>query len=53
MILCDSHTHLDHYAPSEIPDILERAEDAQVGVIVCAGTTVDSSRACVGLSQEI
>ena len=51
MILCDSHTHLDHYAPSEIPDILERAEAAQVGGIVCAGTTVDSSRACVELSQ--
>jgi TatD DNase family protein len=51
MILCDSHTHLDHYAPSEIPDILERAESAQVGLIVCAGTTVDSSWTCVELSQ--
>ena len=51
MILCDSHTHLDHYSPSEIPDILERAEGAQVGLIVCAGTTVDSSKACVELSQ--
>ena len=52
MILGDSHTHLDQYAPSEIPGILERADQAQVGIIVCAGTTVDSSRACIDLSSK-
>ena len=52
MILMDSHTHLDQYAPLEIPEILERACNAQVNLIVCAGTTVESSRACIELSTE-
>ena len=43
---------MDQYPPSEIPEILERAEAAQVGLIVCAGTTVASSRVCVELSQS-
>ena len=52
MILGDSHTHLDEYPRSEIEGILERARDAQVGPIICAGTTVASSRACIQLSQS-
>jgi TatD DNase family protein len=52
MILGDSHTHLDEYPPEEIPGILERARDAQVGLIVCAGTTIASSRACIGLAEK-
>ena len=51
MILADSHTHLDQYPSTEIPEILERADQAQVGFIICAGTTVDSSEACVGLAR--
>ena len=51
MILDDSHTHLDQYPTSEIPEILERADQAQVGLIICAGTTVDSSEACIGLAR--
>ena len=50
MILGDSHTHLDHYAAAEIPDILERAQAAEVGLIVCAGSNMASSRGCVELS---
>ena len=52
MILGDSHTHLDEYPPTEISDILKRAEGAEVGLIVCAGTTVASSRACIELSRK-
>ena len=52
MIMGDSHTHLDQYPSSEIPDILERAHGAQVGFVVCAGTTIASSRACVRLSEN-
>ena len=52
MILGDSHTHLDQYPPAEIPDILERASQAQVGPIICAGTTIASSKACVELSRK-
>ena len=52
MILGDSHTHLDHYPTAEIPDILQRADQAQVGLIVCAGSNTPSSRACVKLSRN-
>ena len=51
MILADCHTHLDEYAPQEIPGVLERADVNGVDLIVCAGTTVASSKACVELSQ--
>ena len=52
LLLGDAHTHLDQYAPDEIPGILERAREAGLGFIICAGTTVDSTRACIQLSQQ-
>lgn len=51
-ILGDAHTHLDQYDPEEIPGILERANEAGVEFIVCAGTTMESTRACIQLSQQ-
>ena len=51
-MLGDCHTHLDQYPPEEIPEILERAREAGVGLVVCAGTTVESSIECVRMSQE-
>ena len=51
MILGDCHTHLVEYPEEEIPDILQRAKAAEVGIVVCAGTTVRSSRDCAELSQ--
>ena len=51
-MLCDSHTHLDHYPPAEIADVLQRAESASVGLIVCAGTTIASSRDCIELTGK-
>ncbi len=48
----DAHTHLDQYGPEEIPAILQRASEAGVGFIVLAGTTLESSRACVRLAEE-
>ena len=50
--LVDTHTHLDHFPPSEIPDVLERAAAANVRLMVCAGTTLASSRRCVALANE-
>ena len=52
MIMGDSHTHLDQYPTSEIPEILERARLAQVGFVVCAGTDIASSRGCVEISER-
>ena len=51
MKLGDSHTHLDEYPGAEMPEILARAAEAQVSLIVCAGVTLDSSRACIELSK--
>lgn len=52
LLLGDAHTHLDQYAPEEIPGILERAEAAGIGFIVCAGTTLDSTRNCIQMSNR-
>lgn len=52
LLLGDAHTHLDQYAPEEIPGIIDRAEEAQVGFIICAGTTLESTRGCIRMSQE-
>ena len=51
-MLADCHTHLDQYAAEEIPAILERAQAAGVGLVIAAGSTLDSSRACVALAQQ-
>ena len=51
-LLGDCHTHLDKYAPNEMPEILERAREAGVGCIVAAGTTLDSTRACIGMADQ-
>ena len=50
--LGDCHTHLDKYAPDEMPGIIQRAQEAGVGYIVTAGTTLDSSRACIQMTKD-
>lgn len=50
--LCDSHTHLDQYGVDEVPHVLQRATEVGVGIVICAGTTVDSSLSCIQLSNE-
>jgi len=52
LILGDCHTHLDHYPAAEIPEILERAREAEVGFAVCAGTTLKSTRDCIQMSEQ-
>ena len=52
MPLIDSHAHIDQYDASEIPAILDRARDAGLGMIIVAGTTVESSRNAVTLSHD-
>ena len=49
-ILCDSHTHFDQYDASEIPQILNRAVQSGVNIIIAAGTTIESTKACIGLA---
>ena len=50
-MLIDIHTHLDQHDRSELPEILDRAAAAGVNAVVIAGTTVDSSRDCIGLAD--
>ena len=51
-LLIDCHTHLDPFADDEVSQILDRARDVGVGVgcVICAGTTLESSRRSVRLS---
>lgn len=51
-MLGDCHTHLDQYHTAEMADILERAKESRVRFAVCAGTTVQSTRACIGLAES-
>ncbi len=50
-MLADCHTHLDQFPSAEIPGVLQRAREAGVAAIVLAGTTLESSEACVGLTE--
>lgn len=51
-LLGDCHTHLDQYPREEIPEILVRANEAGVGLVICAGTTVESSADCISMARE-
>ena len=51
-MLCDSHTHLCEFPSNEIPDVLERARQAGVGLIVSAGTTLETCKASIKLARE-
>lgn len=51
-LLIDSHTHIDQYAIEEIPEIVQRASQARVGMVIVAGTTLESSQNAVSLSHE-
>ena len=42
-MLIDSHCHLDHFTPAELPDVLARAAEAGVGEMVTIGTTLEQS----------
>lgn len=51
--LVDSHTHLDHFPTQEIDSIVSRAIENRVGLIISAGTTLESSEQCINLSTAI
>ena len=52
LLFGDAHTHLDQYGPEEIPGILDRAAEAGIGFIVLAGTTIESTRNCIRMTEE-
>ncbi len=50
-MLSDCHVHLASYDPWEVSEIVHRATDLEVGLIITAGTTLASSQAGVDLAQ--
>lgn len=51
-MLIDTHVHLDSFHNDEIIEILDRAHATDVGFVICAGTTVASSKRSVQLSHR-
>ncbi len=51
-MLIDCHVHLDSFSDLEVGDILDRANEAGVGFVISAGTTLASSRRSVELSAR-
>ena len=52
LLFGDCHTHLDQYDEAELPGILERAAEAGVTSVLLAGTTLESTRECIGLAER-
>ena len=52
LVLGDCHTHLDQYDAADMAEILERATESRVTFAVCAGTTIESTRACIELAES-
>ena len=51
-MLVDCHSHLDPFQDSEVGQVLERARAAGVGLVITAGTTLDSSARAVDLASR-
>ena len=52
LLFGDCHTHLDQYDAAEMPGLLERAAEVGVTSVILAGTTLESTRACIDLAGE-
>ena len=51
--LLDTHAHLDlPEFEGDLVDVLDRAARIGIGRILCVGTTLESSRACLGLARR-
>ena len=48
----DTHAHIHQHNPSEVPGIIERAVQENVGAILTAGTTVADSREAIELAKR-
>lgn len=50
-MLIDIHTHIQQHDPTEVPGMLQRAEEAGVSIIIAAGTTIEDSRKAIRLAE--
>lgn len=51
-MLIDSHCHLDHYTPEELPDILARATLAGIGGLLTIGTRFSRAHTQIELAEK-
>ena len=51
-MLTDCHTHLDPFSDDEVSEIMDRARAVMVGLVITAGTTVESSTRSAQLSSR-
>ena len=52
LLFGDCHSHLDQYDAAELPGLLERAAEVGVASVILAGTTLESTRACIELAGQ-
>lgn len=50
-MLVDTHTHIHEFPRDQLIEVLKRAEQASVGAIFMAGTTLESSRKCIEIAD--
>ena len=50
-MLIDIHTHIQQHDPSEVPGMLQRAQEAGVSTVIAAGTMIDDSRKAIQLAE--
>ena len=48
----DTHAHIHQHPTDEFAEIIGRAEDANVGAIFTAGTTVEDSKLAIDLAEK-
>ncbi len=51
-MLIDSHCHLDHYQPDELPGLLDRAAEAGLDGMVTIGTRLSAAATDRGLTRQ-
>ena len=52
IMLTDIHTHIQQHDPSEVPGMLERAEETGVSTVIAAGTTIEDSLNAIQLAEQ-
>ncbi len=51
-MLIDTHCHVHEPLELELPDVLKNAQDADVGSMICVGTSEESSRQAIAFSEQ-
>ena len=52
-MLIDIHTHIQQFEDKDLSNLIINSRNAKIEVIVAAGTTIEDSKKCVKLSDEV